>query len=111
MATWRIYLLPCHSLQVLSGKAIVEVIWQKLQHFNIDERRIGCLVLGNANNDDTAVEEIIKKMGFDAGRHRLRHSPHTYRSGPAMGQKSVLDGLFTYLTPAERAPYFAASFN
>jgi hypothetical protein len=56
---------------------MAEVICQTLQQFNIDARRIGYFVLDNASNNDTAVEEIAKKLGFNAGHRRLRCGPHT----------------------------------
>jgi hypothetical protein len=38
---------------------------------------LGYFVLDNASNNDTAVEEIAKKLGFNAGHRRLRCGPHT----------------------------------
>lgn len=60
-----------------SGKAMAGVILQTLQQFNIDERAIGYFVLDNASNNDTAIEEIAKKLRFNAGHRRLRCGPHT----------------------------------
>jgi hypothetical protein len=60
-----------------SGEMMASVVTQTLKHFRVDPASIGYFVLDNASNNDTTVDAIAQKMGFNAVHRRLRCGPHT----------------------------------
>lgn len=61
-----------------SGKAMTEIVIAIFKEFNIDVGSLSYFVLDNAYNNNTTINTIALKMGFNATKKRLACGPHTY---------------------------------
>jgi hypothetical protein len=71
--------LPIALLQltgVHSGEAMAEVVMAIFKQFEITVGKLGYFVLDNAYNNNTTINTIASKMGFDATERRLRCGPY-----------------------------------
>jgi hypothetical protein len=61
---------------VHSGEAMAEVVIAIFKQFEITVGKLGYFVLNNAYNNNTTINTIASKIGFDATKRRLRYSPY-----------------------------------
>ena len=61
-----------------SGEAMAEVVIAIFKEFNITVGKLGYFVLDNAYNNNTTINTVASKMGFNATERRLACGPHTY---------------------------------
>lgn len=59
-----------------TGERIADVVSQTLQYFGINRTKLGCFILDNAYNNDTAVNKLAAIYTFVAAERRLRCACH-----------------------------------
>ncbi|KAG9379945.1 Dimer-Tnp-hAT domain containing protein [Pyrenophora tritici-repentis] len=60
-----------------SGESLADVIYKTLLEFGVASTKIGWFITDNASNNDTAIQSLARRVGFDAVECRLRCGPHT----------------------------------
>lgn len=59
-----------------TGEAIADCVARILRYFGINSNQLGCFMLDNAYNNDTAVNKLATMYGFVANDRRLRCACH-----------------------------------
>jgi hypothetical protein len=60
-----------------SGENLADVIYKTLLEFGVASTKIGWFITDNASNNDTAIQALSRRIGFNAVERRVRCGPHT----------------------------------
>ena len=64
-------------MEAHSGENLADVIYKTLLEFGVASTKISWFITNNALNNNTAIQVLSRRIGFDAVERRVRCDPHT----------------------------------